>query len=76
MHGKEKIYIPAHLVKNIADSTGAGDQFAAGFLYGFARNFSLERSGQLGSTAAATIIQQIGAKPDKAFTEILSRYYE
>ncbi|MCC8406540.1 MAG: adenosine kinase [Rickettsia endosymbiont of Sceptobius lativentris] len=61
----QKIYIPAYNIKYITDTTGAGDQFAAGFLYGFLNNYDLEKCGQFGTKTAAKIIQQIGAKPLK-----------
>ena len=45
------------------DATGAGDQFAAGFLYGFVRGFALEVAGRMGCIAAAEVIGHIGARP-------------
>ena len=45
------------------DATGAGNQFAAGFLYGFATGQSLEISGRMGVTAAAEVIRHIGPRP-------------
>ena len=44
------------------DSTGAGDLYAAGFLYGYACNMSLDRCGKIGSYCAAQVIQGVGAK--------------
>jgi sugar/nucleoside kinase (ribokinase family) len=58
-----KHYIPAPKVEKIIDVTGAGDQFAAGFLYGYINNKSMEESGKLGAIKAAEIIQKIGGKP-------------
>lgn len=46
------------------DTTGAGDQFAAGFLYGVATNQSLEVSGRMGCIAAAEVISHYGARPE------------
>jgi sugar/nucleoside kinase (ribokinase family) len=48
------------------DTTGAGDLYAAGFLYGLANNLSIERCGQIGSILGGTVIQVIGAKLDEA----------
>jgi len=45
------------------DATGAGDQFAAGFLYGLATGQSLETCGRMGNIAAAEVIGHIGARP-------------
>ena len=47
------------------DATGAGDQFAAGFLYGLATGQSLETCGRMGNIAAAEVIGHIGARPQR-----------
>ncbi|WP_106830321.1 adenosine kinase [Parabacteroides pacaensis] len=53
------------------DTTGAGDHFAAGFLYGFTRNATIEQSGRIGSLLAGNIIDVIGAKiPDERWEQI------
>ncbi len=44
------------------DTTGAGDMFAAGFLYGINRGFPIEKAGKIGSYAAARIVEMIGAR--------------
>jgi sugar/nucleoside kinase (ribokinase family) len=51
-------------VQKVVDTTGAGDLYAAGFLFGLARDFDLKSAGQLGSFAAAEIISQMGARPE------------
>src|SRR3981081_158798 len=55
--------VPAFPIDKMVDTTGAGDLFAAGFLFGLVRNAGHEKAGQLGSLAAAEIIQHIGARP-------------
>ena len=45
------------------DTTGAGDQYAAGFLLALARGLPLETAGQLGSLAAAEVIAHWGPRP-------------
>ena len=45
------------------DTTGAGDLFAAGFLYGFVNQYSIEKCGHLGNKAASEVIKYIGARP-------------
>jgi sugar/nucleoside kinase (ribokinase family) len=55
--------IDAYPVERVVDTTGAGDQYAAGFLYGLTRNFDLATCGRLGSVAAAEVISHFGARP-------------
>ena len=50
----------------LVDTTGAGDAYAAGLLFGLSRGFDLARSGALGSLAAAEIISHFGARPEKS----------
>jgi sugar/nucleoside kinase (ribokinase family) len=56
--------VPAEPVKEVVDTTGAGDLFAAGFLAGYTRGRSLEQSLKLGAIAAAEVIQHYGARPE------------
>jgi len=70
--GDEIHVIDAAPVPHVVDATGAGDMYAAGFLYGLAQGFDLGRCGRLGALAAAEIISHFGAKPEvdvKAFIE-------
>ncbi len=59
----EQIKIEASVVEKVIDTTGAGDQFAAGFLYGFTEGKSLEECGKLGTIAAAEVISHMGPRP-------------
>ena len=59
--GEDKVLVPAYSV-NCIDSTGAGDLYASGFIYGLINGRSLTASGQIGTTLAARVIQHIGAK--------------
>ena len=55
----------------LVDTTGAGDLFASGFLFGFINNYSIEKCGYLGNKAASEIIKYIGARPKISLKSIL-----
>ena len=61
---EEVISVPAVPVAQIVDTTGAGDQYAAGFLYGYTQGWDLETSGCVGSIMAGEIISHYGARPE------------
>tara|TARA_B110000003_G_scaffold92767_1_gene94913 strand:+ start:30864 stop:31847 length:984 start_codon:yes stop_codon:yes gene_type:complete len=71
IRGNEIIKQDAIFTDNVIDTTGAGDTFTAGFLFGLSENKSLQECAQIGSWAACKVVQQIGARIDK---EILDRY--
>ena len=55
------------------DTTGAGDMYAAGVLFGLARGLPHEKSGKIGSHAAAKIVSQIGARFDHSVKEEIEK---
>jgi sugar/nucleoside kinase (ribokinase family) len=55
--------VDAEPVRAVVDTTGAGDQFAAGFLYGYTQGMDLRRAARIGAIAAAEVIQHYGARP-------------
>ena len=61
--GGERLKVDAIEVKRIMDTTGAGDLYAAGFLYGYTNGRSLADCGRLGSLAAGIVIEQVGPRP-------------
>jgi len=63
LRGEERVVVPVNRVVPV-DATGAGDQFAAGFLYGLATGQSLAVSGRMGCVAAAEVISHFGARPE------------
>ena len=63
--GEVVVAVPAHAVTQVLDVTGAGDLYAAGFLYGYTRGYELGRCAALGGLAAAEVISHIGARPEK-----------
>src|ERR1700687_2031359 len=62
--------VPAFPIEKMVDTTGAGDLFAAGFLFGLVRGAGYEAAGQLGALAAAEVIQHIGARPQVSLKEL------
>jgi sugar/nucleoside kinase (ribokinase family) len=64
------VAVPAFPIKQLVDTTGAGDLFAAGFLFGLVRNAGYENAGRLGALAAAEVIQHIGARPQVSLKEL------
>jgi sugar/nucleoside kinase (ribokinase family) len=60
---RDRYEIAAYPVQTLVDTTGAGDQYAAGFLYGFAGGRPLDVCGRLGSLAAAEVIGHYGPRP-------------
>ncbi len=70
----EMIEIPAWPVDHVVDLTGAGDLYAAGFLYGYTHGRDFETCGRTASLAAGEIISHIGARPETPLAElVLSR---
>ncbi len=64
LHGNEKIVQPAAGLspEQIVDTTGAGDAYSAGFLFGWANDLPLSRCAQYGTYCATRVIQQLGAR--------------
>jgi sugar/nucleoside kinase (ribokinase family) len=64
------VAVPAFPIERIVDTTGAGDLFAAGFLFGLVRGAGHENAGRLGALAAAEVIQHIGARPQVSLKQL------
>jgi len=65
--------IAAAPVARVIDTTGAGDQFAAGFLYGLTHGKGLADCGRLGALAAAEVISHYGARPEVSLKELATK---
>jgi len=64
VRGEERITSPAATVERVVDTTGAGDLYAAGFLYGLTQDLPLAECARIASLAAAEIISHFGARPE------------
>lgn len=62
--GAETVTVQPMPVARVVDSTGAGDQYAAGFLLGYAKGRTLAECGALASLAAAEVISHMGPRPE------------
>ena len=63
-----------HTVDTVMDTTGAGDLYAAGFLYGYTHGQHLAMCGSLGSLAAAEVIGHVGARPETSLAKMAQKH--
>jgi sugar/nucleoside kinase (ribokinase family) len=70
----ERLAIDAVTIGDVVDTTGAGDLFAAGFLFGVTRSRDLTDCGRLGSLAAAEIIRHFGARPEVRLADLATEH--
>jgi adenosine kinase len=73
VEGQTRVAVPAAPIARLVDTTGAGDLFAAGFLFGLARKSGHEAAGRLGAFAAAEIIQHVGARPQISLKDLAAK---
>ena len=66
------VNVPAEPVARVLDTTGAGDLYAAGFLYGYTRRLDLAECARIGSIAAAEVISHVGPRPLVELRTLLS----
>ena len=64
-------FVEAPVVENVIDLTGAGDQLAAGFLYGYTKGMDMKTCGMLGVKAAAEVIAHVGPRPQMSYKDFL-----
>lgn len=69
----EPIEVPAEPVQRVVDTTGAGDQYAAGFLFGYANELPLALCAKLGHIAAAEVISHYGPRPETSLKELAEK---
>jgi sugar/nucleoside kinase (ribokinase family) len=74
LSGEQSLPIAPYKLGALVDTTGAGDLYAAGFLYGYTRGQSLERCGRLGSLCAGQVVTQLGPRPQGSLSELVARH--
>jgi sugar/nucleoside kinase (ribokinase family) len=70
----ERLAVEAVALGKVVDTTGAGDLFAAGFLFGMTRARDLAECGRLGSLAAGEIIRHVGARPEVRLADLATEH--
>jgi sugar/nucleoside kinase (ribokinase family) len=70
VQGAETHVVPAYPVEKVVDTTGAGDQYAAGFMYGLSQGKPLDVCGRLGALAAAEVISHYGPRPQVSLKDL------
>jgi sugar/nucleoside kinase (ribokinase family) len=70
VHDGRVIEVAPHPVDHVVDTTGAGDLYAAGFLYGCTAGKPLEQCGRLGSMAASAVLGHTGPRPDVSLAQM------
>jgi sugar/nucleoside kinase (ribokinase family) len=70
---KDRVAVPAAPVAKVVDTTGAGDLFAAGFLYGFTKGKDMATCAKLGALCAAEIISHFGARPETKLSDLAAK---
>lgn len=68
--GQDLIHAPAIPIDEVIDTTGAGDQYAAGFLFGLSRALPLETCAKLGHIAAGEVISHYGPRPETSYRDL------
>ena len=71
--GDDMVDVAAHEIDRLDDTTGAGDLYAAGFLYGLVSGRSMEECARIGGLAAAEVIQHIGPRPQESLKALLDQ---
>ncbi|MBI3419894.1 MAG: adenosine kinase [Proteobacteria bacterium] len=71
LNKRKQVKITAEKVVRVVDSTGAGDLYAAGFLFGYTRGMDLQKCGLIGSVCAAEVISHVGPRPQADLKKLI-----
>ena len=71
IHGDNITKIQATKGLKVVDTTGAGDLYASGFLYGYTNGYNFEQCGKMANLAASNIIQHVGARPESKLSDLI-----
>ncbi len=69
--GGERFEVPAERVAKVVDTTGAGDLYAAGFLFGLTHGKDWATCARLGGLCAAEVISHMGARPEESLADLV-----
>jgi sugar/nucleoside kinase (ribokinase family) len=72
--GDEVHVVDAEPIDHVVDTTGAGDAYAAGFLYGLTNGRDLATSARIGGIAATEVISHMGARPDASLADLMVKH--
>jgi sugar/nucleoside kinase (ribokinase family) len=74
LFGSERAEVTAEPIEHVVDTTGAGDLFAAGFLFGHVRGMNLDKCLKLGAICACEIISHYGARPERDLKALMAEH--
>jgi len=74
LSGGDTLAIPPFHLGDLVDTTGAGDLYAAGFLYGYTQGADLEHCGRLGSLCAGQVVTQLGPRPQGSLPDLVATH--
>jgi fructokinase len=74
LSGDNSIEIPAYRLGPLLDTTGAGDLYAAGFLYGYTQGLALEQCGHLASLCAGQVVTQLGPRSQVNLRQLVAEH--
>ncbi|KJS45183.1 MAG: carbohydrate kinase [Rhodospirillaceae bacterium BRH_c57] len=69
--GGDVLAVPVDAVDRVVDTTGAGDLYAAGFLFGYTRGYELAECARIGGIAAGEVISHVGPRPEKPLADLI-----